>query len=190
MRASARPYIFALCVANALMLTAGCTSAKHKTETVSPVPQITASNVDDQAVADATAALYRFYQVRYQCFATPQDVDSSCFDSVAVDQMLADDRATLENLQLEGWHSEGDVEVLSVDVVEIYPDSSFPQVRLAACVDRRTWRYVDDSGTPLVAEEDLPSTPRRIIWQLINYEYPSADQWKVSYRPEEESVPC
>jgi len=55
-----------------------------------------------QAIADATAALYRFYEVRNWCLENPQIVDSSCFDSVAVDQVLDGYRETLVNIQREG----------------------------------------------------------------------------------------
>ncbi|MCL2091787.1 MAG: hypothetical protein FWH11_11440 [Micrococcales bacterium] len=172
----------------ALALTAGCTSPDPKTETTSPAHQVsTPSAEEDQAVTDATAALHRFYQVRDQCWADPSDVDSTCFDSVVVDQVLTDSRATLDTLRNEGWHDEGNSEVLSVEVVWVNLDGSFKQVRLAACVDQRTRQTFDSSGVPQIPESYMPTAPQRVVWQLINYDYPEAGQWKVSYYPEEEA---
>ncbi len=179
-----------LSVAVALTLTVGCTSADPKTETTSPAPVAsTPSAEEEQAVADATAALHRFYQVLEQCYADPQNVDSSCFDSVAVDQALTDYRSSLASLQSEGMRVEGHPEVLSVEAVWVSLDGSFKQVRLAVCVDKRTWQPVDSSGTLLVMESSIPTEPQRVVWQLINYDYPDAGQWKVSYHPEEEGEP-
>ncbi|MCL2091788.1 MAG: hypothetical protein FWH11_11445 [Micrococcales bacterium] len=172
----------------ALALTAGCTSPDPKTETTSPAPEVSTPSADeDQAIADATAALHRFYEVRDQCLADPPNVDAACFDSVAVDQVRTDYQTTLENLQRDRLHYEGQPEVLSVDVVWVNLDGSFEQIRLAACVDQRGWRLVDESGTQLGS---VPTASQRVVWQLINYDYPEADQWKVSYHPEGESESC
>jgi len=175
----------------ALALTAGCTPPDPKAEATSPAPEVsTPSAEEDRAVADATAALHRFYEVLDHCFADPQSVDASCFDAVAVDQTLTDYQFTLGVLQSEEWHYEGHPEVLSVEVVWVNLDDYFKQVRLAICVDQRAWRDVDSSGIPLFAESDMPTAPQRVVWQLINYDYPEADQWKVSHYPGEESVSC
>jgi len=175
----------------ALALTVGCTLPDPKTETTSPAPQVsTPSAEEDQAVTDATAALHRFYQVLDQCYADPANVDASCFDLVAVDQVLTDYRSSLEVLQAEGWHHEGHPEVLSVEVVWVNLDGSFKQVRLAACVEQRAWQPVDSSGTQLVPESAIPTAPERLVWQLVNHDYPTTDQWKASHHPEEESESC
>ena len=171
----------------ALALTAGCASPDPKTETTSPA-SFTPSIDEDQAVADATAALHRFYEVLDHCFADPANVDASCFDSVAVDQVLTDYRSSLSTVQSQEWHFEGHPEVLSVEVVWVNLDDSFKQVRLAACVDQRTWQTFDNYGVP--QESGLPTAPQRVVWQLINYAYPTADQWKVSQHPEGESESC
>ncbi|MCL2091790.1 MAG: hypothetical protein FWH11_11455 [Micrococcales bacterium] len=180
------PRALVLCAALTALVLGGCTSPDPKVETTSPAPS-TPSIDEDQAVADATAALHRFYQVLDQCYADPANADASCFDSVAVDQVLTDYRSSLEALQNQEWHHEGHSEVLSVKVVWVNVDGSFKQVRLTACVDQRTWRLVDGSGAQLGS---VPTAPQQFVWQLINYDYPEAEQWKVSYYPEEEPLPC
>lgn len=175
-----------LSVVAALALITGCTESDPGPPTTSPAPQVsTPSAEEEQAVVDATAALHRFYEVLDQCFAAPQNSDTSCFDSVAVDQVLTDYRSSLSTVQSQGWHFEGHPEVLSVEVVWVNLDGSFKQVQLAACVDQRTWQTFDSSGVP--QESGLPTAPQSIVWQLINYDYPEPDQWKVSFHPEEES---
>jgi len=181
-------HVLALCGALGLLAMTGCTKATPDQDPTTPVPDATFDEA--QSVADATAALYRFYEVRNWCLANPTIADFTCFDSVAVDQELTGYRETLDNIQREGWHAEGDFEVLSVDVVATYFDGPIPQVKLAACVDQRSWNYYDESGQPFAQESDLPTTYQRIVWQLVNYDYPAADQWKVSYRPEGESGTC
>ncbi len=172
-----------------LVLTAaGCTSPEPGNRTTSPVPEMSTSSIEEsQAVTDATAALHRFYEVRSQCLSDPPNADASCFDAVAVDQVLTDSRTTLENLQRDGLHYEGDREVLSVDVIWINLDGTDQQIRLAACVDQRAWRLVDASGAQL---SSVPTAPQRVVWQLINHDYPAADEWKVAYYPEEDSASC
>lgn len=187
-----RPPSILLAAAVTALAVAGCTDGPDTgSETTSPAPTVsTPSEEETQAVADATAALHRFYEVRDQCQSDPQNADSSCFDSVAVDQELTEFRTSLDNLQRARERIEGTSEVLSVDVVWVELDSPTPQVRLAVCVDQRTMRPVDASGEPLLSPEDLPNAPQRVVWQLINYDYPAADQWKVSFAPAGEDESC
>ncbi len=192
MRKTAPCVLAAYIAPTILALTAGCTSPDPGPPITSPEPDVSTPGAEeDQAVVDATAALHRFYEALDQCYTHPPNVDSSCFDSVAADQVLTDYRSSLESLQSEGMRFGGHPEILSVEVVWINLNDSPKQIRLAACVEQRTRQPVDSSGALLVPESAIPTTPERIVWQLINRDYPEADQWKVySYYPEEGSELC
>ncbi|MCL2091780.1 MAG: hypothetical protein FWH11_11405 [Micrococcales bacterium] len=145
-----------LCALAVLALTAGCTDEGADAEASASAFYATQEAAQEAAaVQEAEQAVRDYYQVRYQCFADPPNTDPSCFDAVAVDQQLLDDRAALEWVQDIGGRTVGAIEVVGTErVVDVQLLPGTKEIALSVCIDATGLDTLGSDGTSIVSDGD------------------------------------
>jgi len=116
--------------------------------------------------------------------ADPPTTDPSCFDDVAMDSQLAQERLSLQGAQENGVRFLGAVKVVGTDrVLEVRLQvGQVKEVVLSVCIDGTEFDVLED-GTSLIPPDDPP----RVRYTHTVQKW--ADTWKIASAQHDQEEP-
>ncbi len=177
MRTITPPRTLVLCTLVVLAVTTGCSdkgAGAQSSASRSDHNETQAAGQETAAVQEAEQAVRDYFLVRDQCLADPPNTDPSCFDAVAVDQQLLNDRAALEYSMDRGSHHVGEVKVVETErVVEVQLSPGTKEITLSICLDGTDLDIVGSDGTSVKPEGNSRG-------RLLFFVRKHVDTWQVA----------